>query len=907
MAASPMAVAVQQLTRELDACKKRIRKMEKENDKLRNQLQAMSTIDKNSSNGSEALPDHKTTHVTLQQSTTPPREEQMDSIELLVEGIPLREPSLACFDSPLATALAPPPNVTLSNGKATPNNGSVVSNFIGSPGSPLQQVLNAIAPAAGGSGSGNASSTSHPLQQHDAAPLVRFDSFSSTTNKLAATSATTSSTLFSAHPRSRSYEPQVVSLGGSINISGGNGLPLTGAAAVSGAAHLNALRRRVEAYEEREVSWREQIMTLNKTMDTMRRDHLQQIDTLEETIETLQQQLREAKEELTKQQMQQSQVGTSPGSGSLGNSFIGNTANALSSSTEVDVERSLQLRRRSKSQVVLKKTSDSGGRGMLIAELPKADLDEDIFVTHSNHVRTISNNLVPFSAAALVGNSSSLTGSGPGGAGASTQIASTGSGNGSQQSGAYALTNPNQLGEAVTDTVKNKQWYLQNVLKLSLYKAFSNDKTLVPTAAAPPAPSGLDSTLSSTLSTAGNAITLQGRSMNSIAAMVKESYDLHYYIKNNAVVQSDVEITNLPPFHKQNSDPALLHCFSSSSTGTTVPDAENGASDGANNERVFPRLNARSDQVRVLFTGLTLFRYIRTFLHFDLDLFLHSVVEATWRESVSPGKSDASMFFFGHFVIKSVKESEYRFLKDSYVGMFARYAEMNPHTLISKFYSLFSVYNVRKGTRCHFVVMNNVFWTRHYINRIFDIKGSSAGRDVDAHVGTRTAYGALLLKDNDLPSQLIICGPMKRATLLAQLRSDTSFLASLSIVDYSCVIGIRTRLFTREQRHQHIRAQQQSVGGAELFGAMGAEDFTFSFTAADGGILSLPIYAENDTTTVREDTYYIGLIDVLQMYTAQKRLEHFAKGLLRDRHTISVVPPGEFSERLCKVLERITV
>jgi hypothetical protein len=872
MTASPMAVAVQQLTRELDACKKRIRKMEKENDKLRAQLQSAPAAA--TSSYSSEVPTEK-----ILESHQSPNLEQATSDETAVDGIPLREPSLVCFDSPLASAIAPPP-ATRSNGKATPNNGSVTSTFIGSPGSPLHQVLNAIGPCGS---SGNTSSTTHPMQLLDTAvPLVHCDSFSSSTKQLAATSATNASAMFSSHhPRSRSYEPQVLSLAGSVNI-GGAGLVTP----AGGAAHLNALRRRVEAYEEREASWRDQIITLNKTMDLMRREHLQQIDTLEETIETLQEQLREAKEELAKQHQQPPQCGNSPGSGSLGNSFLGNTAGNLGSSTDVDVERSLQLRRRSKSQVVLKKSSDSGGRGMLIAELPKADLDEDIFVTHSNHVRTISNNLVPFSAAALVGKSLSQ-------GGATSLLTSAGSGNGSQQSG-YALTNPNQLGEAVTDTVKNKQWYLQNVLKLSLYKAFSSDSTLT----APAAAERLDSTLS------GAAITLQGKSMNSIATMVKESYDLHYYIKNNAVVQSDVEVTNLPPFHKQNSDAALLQCFSSSSTGTTASEADQGS--GAS-DRVFPRLNARSDQVRVLFTGLTLFRYIRTFLHFDLDLFLHSVLEATWRESVSPGKSDASMFFFGHFVIKSVKESEYRFLKDSYVGMFARYAEMNPHTLISKFYSLFSVYNVRKGTRCHFVVMNNVFWTRHYINRIFDIKGSSAGRDVDAGVGTRTAYGALLLKDNDLPSQLIICGPMKRATLLAQLRSDTSFLASLSIVDYSCVIGIRTRLFTREQRHQQIRAQQQSIGGAELFGAMGAEDFTFSFTADDGGILSLPIYAENDTTTVREDTYYIGLIDVLQMYTAQKRLEHFAKGLLRDKHTISVVPPGEFSERLCKVLERITV
>ena len=58
---------------------------------------------------------------------------------------------------------------------------------------------------------------------------------------------------------------------------------------------------------------------------------------------------------------------------------------------------------------------------------------------------------------------------------------------------------------------------------------------------------------------------------------------------------------------------------------------------------------------------------------------------------------------------------------------------------------------------------------------------------------------------------------------------------------------------------------------------------------------------------MREDVYYIGIIDILQTYTPQKRLENFAKGLWMDRHLISVVPPDEFAERLCKLIDRITI
>lgn len=820
MACSPMAAAVQQLTRELDACKLRIKKIEKENDKLRIQLRAAATTA--STAGSS---DGSTHHVRVITPQSPS--------DLVVPHRPL------VVGSPTTSSVQ---DISVASAE------EVLHRVPQAMSSPQAEPKFPVSPL-------YHRAQSQHSNHDDQPPLVRFDSFSGNAKP-------------AQHLRSRSYDP--LSAAGNFNAS----VSISG-----GSVNMSVLRRRIEAFEEREESWREQLAAINKDMEILRRDHRREISGLQEHVVSLTEQLEESQSELARQRQLHRQH-------NLASSEPANSDVSVTITTpEVDVDRSVQLRKRSKSMVVLKKSPGGpDGQGMLIAELSKADLDEDIFVTHSNHVRTISNNLVPFSAAAASLGSSSK----------SKNLTSPSAGG--LPSG-YSITNPNQLGEAVNEHFKSKQWYLQSVLKLALHRVLSNDRDKHRNGGA------LTDSAGCAASGMHASVSLQGKSMSCIGMMVKELFELHYYIKDNAVVQSDVEVSNLPPFHKQNSDPVLLQNFSSSSTGTTTLESQGTAVDGG--DRVFPRLNARSDQIRVVFTGLTLFSYIRSFLHFELDLFLHSIAEATWRESTSPGKSDASMFFFGHFVIKSVKESEYRFLKDSYVGMFARYAEMNPHTLISKFYCLFSVYHLKKGTRQHFVLMNNVFWTRHYINRIFDIKGSSAGRDVDAHVGARTAFGALLLKDNDLPSQLIICGPMKRATLLAQLRSDTSFLASLSIVDYSCIIGIRTRLFTRDQRHQQqlrSQQQQQSLGGGDS-----SEDQMFSFTAADGGILSLPIYAENDTTTVREDTYYIGLIDVLQVYTAQKRLEHFAKGLLRDKHTISVVPPGEFSERLCKVLERITV
>jgi hypothetical protein len=341
-------------------------------------------------------------------------------------------------------------------------------------------------------------------------------------------------------------------------------------------------------------------------------------------------------------------------------------------------------------------------------------------------------------------------------------------------------------------------------------------------------------------------------------------------------------------------------------------------------------------------------------------------VEATaWRISVSPGKSGTTLLYFGDYVMKTVRPSEMEFFTRKFLPAYVRYCERNPHTLLPRFYALVTVRWWKAGMAQHFVLMHNVFATPYYIHRIYDVKGSTVNRTAlqPGKPPPRTAFGALLLKDNDLPPQLIICGAYQRAILLAQFRSDVGFLRQLSVVDYSCMIGVRSRLFSREegpsktivlQRHQHQDNDEPYVdplGGGEVPRPLarhqrapsevtnvtsvasdaGAQTVTVAINGAgpgaassggqpasnddvyvcihgcDGGLLSLPIYAPGDDTTAREDVYYLGIIDVLQTYNSAKKLESFAKGFVNDRQAISVIPPDGYSERLYKVLERITV
>ncbi|KAG5490933.1 hypothetical protein JIQ42_00819 [Leishmania sp. Namibia] len=399
---------------------------------------------------------------------------------------------------------------------------------------------------------------------------------------------------------------------------------------------------------------------------------------------------------------------------------------------------------------------------------------------------------------------------------------------------------------------------------------------------------------------------------------------------------------------------------------------------------------SRLDEVQVEMHAPVIFNQIRGFLRMDIDRFrrafaptslasksdtgaevtdtplrsakqaqlrpLHASVaaradEATaWRISVSPGKSGTTLLYFSDFVLKTVRPSELEFLLHKFLPAYVRYCERNSHTLLPRFYALATLRWWKAGVVQHFVLMQNVFSTPYYIHRIYDVKGSTVNRTAlqPGKPPPRTAFGALLLKDNDLPPRLIICGTYQRAIMLAQLRSDVDFLRQLNVVDYSCMIGVRSRLFSREEgpsktllllrqkpsgdradslsnrsevvyvTSETAAADGQSIGVGVAEGTLPPTtadapqrdsngDVYVCIHGCDGGLLSLPIYTPGDDTTAREEVYYVGIIDVLQTYNSAKKLECFAKGFVNDRSAISVIAPDKYAERLYKVLERITV
>ncbi|CAG8832453.1 14293_t:CDS:2, partial [Racocetra persica] len=88
------------------------------------------------------------------------------------------------------------------------------------------------------------------------------------------------------------------------------------------------------------------------------------------------------------------------------------------------------------------------------------------------------------------------------------------------------------------------------------------------------------------------------------------------------------------------------------------------------------------------------------------------------------------------------------------------HVKANPDTLLSRFYGLHRV-KLPRGPKIHFVVMNNIFPPHRDIHEIYDLKGSTVGRETKV---TNNHNPRTVLKDlNWINSeQHLELGPAKR-------------------------------------------------------------------------------------------------------------------------------------------------
>ncbi|CAL9210716.1 unnamed protein product, partial [Musa hybrid cultivar] len=349
------------------------------------------------------------------------------------------------------------------------------------------------------------------------------------------------------------------------------------------------------------------------------------------------------------------------------------------------------------------------------------------------------------------------------------------------------------------------------------------------------------------------------------------------------------------------------------------------------------------------------FRNLREMFKIDTADYMMSICGcAALRELSSPGKS-GSIFFLSQddrFMIKTLRKSEVkvllRMLPDYY-----HHVCTYENTLITKFFGLHRV-KPSGGQKFRFVVMGNMFCTELRIHRRFDLKGSSLGRSTDnVEIDENTT-----LKDLDLDYSFYL-EPSWRDALLKQIETDSRFLETQHIMDYSLLLGVHYRaprhLQSYVSYHRSMtpdrltvqseedaqedeiakypqglvlvpRASEESVvvgphirGSRLRASAAGFEevDLLLPGTARlqiQLGV-NMPARAERKwrrqdeddgtTTEVYDVVLYLGIIDILQEYNMGKKMEHAYKSLQFDSLSISAVDPHFYSRRFLEFIQAV--
>ena len=207
------------------------------------------------------------------------------------------------------------------------------------------------------------------------------------------------------------------------------------------------------------------------------------------------------------------------------------------------------------------------------------------------------------------------------------------------------------------------------------------------------------------------------------------------------------------------------------------------------------------------------------------------------------------------------------------------------------------------GRNVRFVVMNNVFATSMGLDRRFDLKGSTLGRRASA--ADRAKGPRAILKDMDLLDGCykMRLGKARKKAFMDQMRSDCHLLMSLKIMDYSLLLGIHYRDDTHTSGpgnpgHPPVSPSIQDGKGFAL-GECAASACNVSSPATpsgaggDGGwlqdlhgddVLGDPgafnpggIEGCDESGNPIGQRYFVGIIDILMLYTRRKKLERIWK------------------------------
>ncbi|XP_059483943.1 phosphatidylinositol 4-phosphate 5-kinase type-1 alpha isoform X7 [Neocloeon triangulifer] len=330
------------------------------------------------------------------------------------------------------------------------------------------------------------------------------------------------------------------------------------------------------------------------------------------------------------------------------------------------------------------------------------------------------------------------------------------------------------------------------------------------------------------------------------------------------------------------------------------------------------------------------FRYFRDLFGIQPDDFLISLCNSPLRALSNPGAS-GSIFYLttdDEFIIKTVQHKEGEFLQKLLPGYYMN-LNQNPRTLLPKFFGLYCYQCNSKNVRL--VVMNNLLPSWVKMHQKYDLKGSTYKRKASKSERLKKSP---TYKDLDFmehhPDGIYLEADTYSA-LIKTIQRDCRVLESFKIMDYSLLVGIHNLDQASREKIEQKNEEKLAAEKSKAEKVDSDEEPAVSVAAPSGTSLNRSrsinrqrlvahstamesIQAESEPIDEEEDVppggiparnakgerllLYLGVIDILQSYRLQKKLEHTFKSIIHDGDTVSVHRPGFYAQRFQDFMAR---
>ena len=211
---------------------------------------------------------------------------------------------------------------------------------------------------------------------------------------------------------------------------------------------------------------------------------------------------------------------------------------------------------------------------------------------------------------------------------------------------------------------------------------------------------------------------------------------------------------------------------------------------------------------------------------------------------------------------------------------------MAQESLLARIYGVFRVSFQAENVQYQFFMQKNLCpYPRKYVLRVYDLKGSTTGRQVLDHLSApdrQPSFQGKTLKDNDFdnlePQQRLILSAEDCARLVELLQRDTRLLESCELIDYSLLL---VKLDLGQYCEDHQLGEPQAY--VERLRAKNPLDrYRCLASAHEPGVY-----------------YLFAVIDYLMNYSNKKALESRVRG-----SQASAQPPKVYADRFLAMIRR---